>query len=197
MKTIGIALGLLAANLSLLAQSVETTEEPLRPLFKIELGGAGLGLAYELPLADRWSIDVSTGLGGGHRIEDDFSGRTFQYTWVINDPVIYLKSEVKYHYNRPKRLRKGRSLRNNASNYVAFQTKYTTQRVFGSTVYDQLREPLNNTLLNEIHWGLQRPLGQRFLFNFHLGLGYAFDYDFNNGSVYPGLGLKFSYIIFR
>lgn len=197
MKTIGIALALLAINLALFAQSAETIEEPLRPLFKLELGGPGLGLAYELPVANRWSVDVSTGLGGGYHVEDDFSGRTFQYLWVVNDPVIYLKSEVKYHYNRPKRLRNGRSLRNNASNYVAFQTKYTTERVFGSTVYDQLEDPLNNTLLNEIHWGLQRPLGQRFLFNFHLGLGYAFDYDFNNGSVYPGLGLKFSYIIFR
>lgn len=197
MKTISIALVLLAVNLSLFAQSAETDEEPLRRLFKMELGGPGLGLAYELPVANRWSVDVSMGLGGGYHIVNSFNSYKFQYLWVLNDPVIYLKSEVKYHYNRPKRLRRGKSLRNNASNYVAFQTKYTTERVFGSTAFDQLRDPLNNTLLNEIHWGLQRPLGQRFLFNFHLGLGYAYDYDFGNGGLYPGLGLKFSYILFR
>ena len=180
---------------TLTAQSVE--DEPLRRLFKIELGGQGLGLAYELPVANRWSVDLSTGLGGGYHVGNSFGSNNFQYLWVVNDPVMYFKSEAKYHYNRPRRLRNGRSLRNNASNYVAFQTKYTTERILGSSTFDQAENPLNNTLLNEIHWGLQRPLGQRFLFNFHLGLGYAFDYDFNSGFVYPGLGLKFSYILFR
>ncbi len=198
MKTISITLFSLAINLSLFAQSAlpEANEAPLRPLFKVELGFQGVGLAYELPVADRWSVDFSTGLGGGYYVRNT-SGREIGYLWTINDPVIYLKSEVKYYYNRPKSLQRGKSLRNNAGHYLAFQTKYTTERVFTSNTFDQLEDPLNNALLNEIHWGIQRPMGQRFLFNMHLGLGVAVDYDFRASSIYPGFGLKFSHILFK
>lgn len=194
MKRLFFILGFLVVSSQLFSQ--DTEEEPLDHLFKVELGFQGVGLAYELPLSDRWSIDFSSGLGGGYYITNQ-AGINIQYTWIINDPVIYVKSEAKYHYNRPKRLRKGKSLRNNASNYLAFQTKYTTERVFSSSIASQIEDPLNNTLLNEIHWGIQRPVGQRFLFNLHLGLGVATDYDFNNTSAYPGFGLKFSYILVK
>ncbi|MGB3849967.1 MAG: hypothetical protein WA958_08360 [Tunicatimonas sp.] len=194
MKHSSVILFLIAFNGHLLAQSAEVA--PLARQFKVELGFHGLGLAYELPLADRWSIDLSTGLGGGYHVGGYGLQDGFNYTWIINDPVMYFKSEVKYVYNRPKRLARGKSLRNNAGHYVAWQTKYTTERVFGSTVYDQLEDPLNNTLLNEVHWGIQTPIGQRTVFNFHLGLGVAADYDFGSSSVYPGLGIKFSRVIF-
>ena len=184
------------STLTAAAQSAEESQS-LHHLFKIELGFQGLGLAYELPLSGRWSLDLSTGLGGGYHVGNSYRGHSFQYQWIINDPVMYLKSKVKYNYNRPKRLGRGKPLRNNASNYVAFQTKYTTERVFNRRVADQFTDPLNSTLLNEVHWGIQRPLGQRFLFNMHLGLGIAVDYDFNNSSVYPGFGLKFSHILMK
>lgn len=103
-----------------------------------------------------------------------------------------MKSEFKYYYNREKRERKGKNNLNNSGNYIAFQTKYNT-KIFSLS---KTELPLENTLLNEIHWGIQRSLGGNWLFNFHTGLGYTRDLDFSDASIYPALGIKFSYKLF-
>jgi hypothetical protein len=138
-------------------------------------------------------VNLSAGLGGGYYIYSN----GFHSSWIINEPVAYFKSEFKYTYNRNKRLAKSKPILNNAGNYVAFQTKYATNRVFGKNEWEESANPLKRTLLNEFHWGLQRPLGQKFLFNFHLGLGYASDFDFNSNHIYPAAGAQFAYIISR
>lgn len=179
-----------------IAQTTEPTEpEALVPLKKLELGLHGIGLAYEMPFSEKWSANLSTGLGGGYSIY----GNDFRSTFVINQPVAYFKSEFRYTYNRNKRLAKAKPMLNNAGNYVAFQTKYTTRRVFGSpSTFDNFGgdyDYLNRTLLNEVHWGIQRPVGHKFLFNLHLGLGYAADFDFNDSQLYPAAGVQFAYIL--
>lgn len=168
-----------------------TASTELERIVKLELGLQGIGLGYELPFSEKWSVNLGAGLGGGYSVYDS----SFRSTFVINQPVAYFRSEFKYTYNRRKRLSKSKSVLNNAGNYIAFQTKYTTRRVFGGNTWDEMTDPLNRTLLNEIHWGIQRPLGQKFIFNFHLGLGYAADFDFNDGQVYPAAGVQFAYIL--
>jgi hypothetical protein len=51
-----------------------------------------------------------------------------------------------------------------------------------------------NTALMNIHWGMQRPAGTRWIFNTHFGVGYATDLEGFGGTLYPSLDLKFSYI---
>ena len=163
-------------------------ENKLQKQFKTDFNFLGIGLSYEIPLSEKWNVDLSTGIGGGYRI-----GNGFAAEWVINSsPAAYLKSEFKYYYNREKREKKGKNNLNNSGNYIAFQTKYNTKRFSIS----RIELPLENALLNEIHWGIQRSLGGNWLFNFHAGLGYARDLDFSNGIVYPSLGIKFSYKLF-
>lgn len=195
MKRILLSMALLVFALHAMAQTTENKESAaLEHILKLELGLQGGGLGYELPFGNKWSVNLSAGLGGGHYIESSNYAKSFHSSWIINDPAAYLKSELKYTYNRVKRLSKSKSLLNNAGNYVAFQTKYTTRRVFGSNAWENAYEPLNRSLLNEIHWGIQRPLGQRFIFNMHLGLGYALNFDFNNSQVYPAAGVQFAYV---
>lgn len=166
----------------------------LNELVKLELGLHGGGLVYEFPLSRNLLMDVGAGLGMGYAVH----GGGFRATWVINDPVAYFKTNFRYMYNREKRALKGKSVIHNTGNYVGFQAKYATTPVFNnSNNWDQRYNFLSRTLLSEFHWGIQRPLGQNFLFNLHLGLGYAHDFDFNMGSVYLAVGPKFSYILLR
>lgn len=174
------------------AQTTENTESiELERILKLELGLQGIGVGYEFPLSEKWSVNLSAGLGGGYSVY----ASSFRSTFVINQPVAYSRSEFKYIYNRRKRLSKSKSILHNTGNYLALQTKYTTRRVFGGTTWDEITDPLNRTLLNEIHWGIQRPLGQKFIFNSHIGFGYAADFDFNDGQVYPAAGVQFAYIL--
>ncbi|MCC9136462.1 hypothetical protein ACFSKU_06385 [Pontibacter silvestris] len=187
-----LLIALLISGLHAFAQSIEVDEfAELTSMTKLELGLQGIGLGYELPFNNKWSANLSAGLGGGYYIYSD----GFHSSWIINEPVAYFRSEFKYTYNRVKRLSKSKSVINNAGNYVAFQATYTTRRVFNSNEWNNFADPLNRTLLNEIHWGMQRPLGQKFLFNFHLGLGYAADFDFDYGQVYPAIGAQFGYVL--
>ena len=192
-KTNLLLLALSLFSFSAFAQTVATTESSeLVPIARLELGLHGLGVGYELPFSEKWSANLSAGLGGGYSVWNNH----FQSTFVLNEPVAYFRSEFKYFYNRSKRLSKSKSVLNNAGNYIAFQTKYTTRRVFGSpSIIDGGYTYLNRTLLNEMHWGIQRPLGQKFIFNMHVGLGYAHDFHFNEGQLYPATGVQFAYIL--
>jgi len=196
MRKIYLLIILSICSIKALAQTEEATSSvALDKLLKLELGLHGLGLGYEVPFAEKWSVNLSGGLGGGYYLENSGNANDFNSSFIINQPVAYFRSEFKYTYNRRKRLIKSKSILHNTGNYVAFQTKYTTNRVFRSNAWEEMINPLNRTLLNEIHWGIQRPLGQKFIFNMHLGLGYATDFDFNNSQVYPAAGVQFAYIL--
>ena len=43
---------------------------------------------------------------------------------------------------------------------------------------------------------MQRSLGGNWLINFNAGLGFAKDFDSNNGKIFPAVGLKFTYVLF-
>ncbi|WP_299823292.1 hypothetical protein [uncultured Pontibacter sp.] len=193
MKTRLIFLAISALSFGASAQSLETLEPTgLASMTKLEVGLQGIGVGYEIPLSKKLSVNLSAGLGGGYSIDQNDFANGFNSRLIIDEPVAYFRSEVKYTYNREKRLAKGKPMWSNAGNYVAYQAKYTTRRVFDGV---DTGTPLNKTLLNEVHWGIQRPLGQKFIFNTHVGLGYAADFDFKNSQLYPAAGAQFSYII--
>lgn len=196
MRSNFLLLALSFFSFSALAQSndpVQSTE--LVSMTKLEVGLHGIGVGYEVPFSNKWSVNLSAGLGGGYSIDKNSYANGFNSTFILKEPVAYFRSEFKYTYNRDKRIAKSKSVLNNAGNFVAFQTKYATGRVFESNEWDRINNPLNRTLLNEIHWGMQRPLGQKFIYNLHLGLGYAADFDFKNSQLYPAAGLQFAYVI--
>lgn len=164
----------------------------LKSLFKTDFNFSGLGISYEVPLAKKWTVDLSTGIGASYRVSNGMEAN-----WIINKaPSAYFKSEFKYIYNREKRFKDGKNNSNNSGNYWAFQTKYTTKR-FSEAVGEK---PGNNVLMNEVHWGMQRSLGGNWLLNVHFGLGFAKDFDtpkwLDSTTIYPAVGLKFSYVIF-
>ena len=152
---------------------------------KVELGFQGMGVGYEIALGGKTLIDVNAGLGGGYTVNTGVN-----YEWGFIDPAFYAITEFRYYYNLPKRLSKNRNMGNNAGNYVGAQVKYATSEIFNIAT----NISLHNTLLTEVHWGIQRNLGKKFLFNLHLGLGYAYDYYWDTGGLYVAFGVKFGFM---
>ncbi|WP_445748745.1 hypothetical protein [Polaribacter sp.] len=172
--------------LMLFVLNLFSQEESLENQFKLEYNLLGVGVSYEIPISEKFLIDFGAGVGGG--VDNAES-----YVWDFNSSLAaYFKGEFKYLYNREKRLKKGKSLENNAGNYIAFQTKYFTGRFSEIDIFN----PLNRAILNEFHWGLQRSLGGNWLFNFHIGFGFLRNIDEDYNLLSPALGLKFSYKLF-
>jgi hypothetical protein len=154
--------------------------------FKLEYNLLGAGVSYEIPISEKFLFNLGLGVGGG--VDNSES-----YVWEFNSSLAaYFKGEFKYMYNREKRLKKGKSIENNAGNYIAFQTKYFTRRFSEDINFS----PLQKAILNEFHWGLQRSLGGNWIFNFHVGFGFLRNIDKDYNLISPVIGLKFSYKLF-
>jgi hypothetical protein len=116
------------------------------------------------------------------------------YCLNVLNPSIYLTANPKLFYNRKRRIENGKSVRLNSGNYFGLLVKMTTPKIF-SPAPDILINPNDSrySLLTNIHWGMQRALGSRWLFNGHLGLGIASDIKYRYRLGYPALNFKFSY----
>jgi hypothetical protein len=174
-------LAFLASSFLLFGQNT-SPENDLEKLVKLDLGLRGIGITYEPKLSNKMSIELSGGIGGGY----DISFQEFTYLWNLLDPALYVIVNPKYYYNKNKRQAKGKSTALNSGNYIGLGIKYTSRGISESTnVWD--------ALLFNLHWGMQRTLGQRWTFNAHAGVGYAIDAtDLSNssGTIYPALDLR-------
>ncbi len=157
----------------------QESEISLDPLFKIEAGLHGFGIAYEIPLAEKFALDLSTGFGA----QNNNAG----YELSTTKPISYFaKSAFRYFYNRQKRLFKKKRLANNAGSFIAFQTKFNNNA-----------SGYSSALLNEFHWGKQAAIGENLLIEYHFGLGYYRGLGTSDTrTIYPAIGFKFSYVIF-
>lgn len=151
---------------------------------RLNLGLHGLELSYELPLSQSIVWENNLGIGMGM----EASAGSASFAFYFDRPTPFVKSQLKWLYNRNKRLSKGKNVYDNSGNFIGLQSKYS----FGDAdLFD-----VNQAILTEIHWGIQRNIGARFLFNLHLGLGIVSDFD-NSESVFtPTFGLRFGYRIF-
>jgi hypothetical protein len=156
----------------------------LSNLLKFDLGGQGIGFTYEPRLFNKMTADISAGIGGGYDIAEGFMEVNY------GRPAFYFSLTPKYFYNRRSRIEKGKQTSFNAGNYLGLRLKYVTAN------YRAFPEYRNSILVN-IHWGLQRPLGKHWAFNSHFGAGYAQDIDYRFGTIYPAIDFKFSYIFFQ
>ncbi len=175
---------LLISTFGLNSYAQDSNFNNLEKFGKIELGFHGLSFAYELPISNKFVWENALGLGMGMKAE----GNEATYNIDLVRPVPFVKSKLKFIYNINKRKEKGRDILNNAGNYVALQSKYS----FGSSGANSL----NSAILTEVHWGIQRNLGGKFLFNTHVGFGYLHDFDLESGVISPTIGISFGYRIF-
>ena len=173
---------ILLSSTFLFAQKTPTDHQ-LENLFKLDLGFRGIGFTYEPRLSRKMVIELSAGVGGGYNI----STNSFAFNWNFLNPAVYAIVNPKFYYNRNKRFEKEKSMSRNSGNYIGMAIKYTTPSL-GAV------DEVVNTMLFNLHWGLQRPLGKRWTFNTHVGAGYAYDLSGFGGTVYPAMDLRFGYV---
>ena len=155
----------------------------LSSLVKVDFGLQGVGFSYEPGLANKLTMDVSAGAGGAYDVAESY----FNYKLDLRKAALYFSLTPKYFYNRDARSLKGKSTLLNAGNYVGMRLKYVTPT-------DGQADLTRNTVLINLHWGIQRVIGNNWAINALAGIGYAQDIDYNFGTVYPAIDLKFSYV---
>ncbi len=160
-------------------------DSSLKSLTKLDLGLQGVGFSYEPRLSNKMTVDIALGAGGGYRISEN----SFDYKWILFQPALYFMATPKLYYNRKRRIAKGKKVLNNSGNYFGVRVKYTT----GNNTSNYNDRVYQAGLIN-LHWGIQRPVGKKWILNAHAGAGYAQDFSSGFGTIYPALELKFSYL---
>lgn len=159
------------------------TETKLLSLTKVDLGFQGIGFTYEQRLSNKVTVDLSAGAGGGYDIAEGY----LNYKLELRKPAFYFSVTPKYFYNRNSRSLQGKNTLFNSGNYIGLRLKYVTPN-------DRQTDLTRNSILTNIHWGIQRAIGNNCTFNSHIGIGYAQDIDYNFGTIYPALDFKVSYV---
>ncbi|RYY06941.1 MAG: hypothetical protein EOP43_04750 [Sphingobacteriaceae bacterium] len=168
------------------ASAQDTSKDSsLKSLIKLDLGLQGVGVGYEPRISNKMTIDLAAGVGGGY----DISELKLNYKWNLLQPALYFMATPKFYYNRKKRIAKGKAFQNNAGNYFGIRLKYTTGN--NASNYNDL---VYQAGLINLHWGIQRPVGKKWILNAHAGAGYATNIGGRFGTIYPALELKFSYL---
>ncbi|TDH24561.1 hypothetical protein EXU57_14560 [Segetibacter sp. 3557_3] len=161
-------------------------DSALRSLAKLDIGFQGVGLAYEARMGKRTTLELAAGAGGGYDVSEDGVG----YEWNILQPAFYAMVTPKLYYNRMKRIQKGKRVENNTGNYLGLRLKFASGSIASN---DYLR----SAALFNVHWGMQRYVGRRWILNAHFGAGYAQDINSIFGTIYPAIDFKFSYVFTR
>ena len=149
---------------------------------KIDLGLGGIGFTLEQRLVESLTLNMSVGFGGAYYITES----TFDYILNPLKPALYVGINPRFFYNQKKRMSGNKKTTFNTGNYWGVKIKYASKSI-SSDIYSY------NVLLYNAHWGMQRAIGERFLFNFHSGVGYGGNISTKYDTVYPAVDLKFSY----
>ena len=91
-------------------------DNKLKTLVKIDIGLKGIGFTVEPGLADKMTIDLSAGVGGGYDVSED----QVAYQWNILQPAFYFSATLKFFYNREKRIAQSKKAKFNSGNYEDF-----------------------------------------------------------------------------
>lgn len=151
---------------------------------KVELFFDKIGIGYEYPLSNNLLLDLNVGIGGANIVQPN----SLEYRMGKGNEKsyngIYLKGQVRYYFSRENRAKKNRSLVNNAGSFWGVQSKFN---------FNGNKDYIGKVLMTDVHFGQQLPLGNHFVFRYHVGLGYAKNFDYQYTSLYPAINVAFGY----
>ena len=162
------------------ADKVDVTK--MEKLWKLDLGFTGVALSYDLPLSSSFLMETSLGVGPAYTV----CNGTYEASYDFVDPALHFTLAGDWYYNRSKRLAKGKSLLHNSGNFVGITFRQTSRGL--------INNDYSPALLTNIHWGMSRKIDDKWLIRLKTGLGYAHDWDWSEGVIYPSIDFKFSYI---
>lgn len=160
------------------------SENTLSSILKAGLGLQGIGLTFEPRLGNSFTTDFSLGAGGGYNITES------SIEYQVLKPALYFSITPKYFYNIKRRINNGKSVQFNSGNYFGIRIKYNSP-------LDKKTGSIRNSMLTNVHWGMQRSIGNHWTFNAKVGAGHAYNTDYSVGLIYPALDFTFSYIILK
>jgi hypothetical protein len=157
--------------------------------FRLDVGLQGLGISYMANTGRKSALELFTGLGGGYFI----TGQQFYYAFNPSKPSFYAAAQQKFFF------REGHE-----GSFVGLQVKYATGSLFQRAGYDstmgwvRFNRYVDPAFLTDVHWGIQKSLGNRWQMNGKVGIGYAFNLSgIGLNHWYPAAGLRFSYWLKR
>lgn len=127
-----------ALLISFSAFTQQNQDVNLEKAFKIQAGTRGANVGYELPLSNKFLLDVGLGYGFVNTSEN-----------VLENYFSYFSpfavAKVNYFVSRGRRASKNnRKMHNNAGSFIALQTKYAP---------NSWEARFGQVLLTELHWG--------------------------------------------
>jgi hypothetical protein len=127
--------------------------------YKIETGINGMGLALEIPIANKLTIEPAIGVGPSYSLNGDDDALTGKmgWRWALIEPSFHGAVYGKYFYNKNKRIDKNKSLRNNSGNFIGVKVKYVSKSLSTPQYY-------SNTILANLNWGGQFNLGRHWIY---------------------------------
>lgn len=177
---------ILLMSCGLFAQNDKSDKEKLkikqRTQGKVDFGFSGLGLSIETPASENILLEFAAGLGAAYQVNEDF-----KYRFYFDDPAFFATAHGKYYYIHTDQ-EKTNPL--NSGNFFGIKVKYASPTL--------RNEKMWHTLLTGFHWGLQRRLGNHFLYQLDLGVGAAIDIDSKTTTkmtLFPDANFRFSYVL--
>ena len=165
------------------AQEADKVDVPkMEKFWKLDLGFTGVALSYDLPLSPSFLMETSLGVGPAYTIWNS----TYKVNYDFTDPALHFTLVGDWYYNRSKRFTKGKSLLCNSGNFIGITFRQTSRGLV-----DECYSP---SLLTNVHWGISREIDAKWLIRLKIGLGSAYDWNWDEGLLYPSIDLKFSYL---
>lgn len=156
---------------------------------KVEAGINGIGLALEMPVSNKITIEPAIGFGPSYDMADDNSltGK-MGWHWALFEPSLHGSVYGKYFYNKTKRENKNKSLWLNSGNFIGLKVKYVSRSLSSPRYY-------SNTILTNLNWGGQFNIGKHWTYSYSIGMGYGYNMDGSYGLFYPAFDLKIAYVL--
>ncbi len=156
--------------------------------WSLNTGLTNFGLGYEASMSRKTTIIFDAGIGWTrliYKYQDS-------YSIDISFPAVYVSINPRLYYNLDKRVKKGKSISNNAANYIGLLLKATTYPIGQNYGPDVL---IGSSSI-DLHWGIQRNLGKSWLIDIKTGIGANHNSGYGT-NLYPALNIRFAKIIFR
>jgi hypothetical protein len=158
----------------------------VRQLHKIKLSVLGLTYQWEKPVSRKSVLTLEGGVAGGMSFSSgSVSGTEFHYA-IVPEAGIGFRN----YYNLDRRFRKGRSVKNNAANFIG-----TDLFVNGNSILSSGNITTHQAAGLTAAWGMQRSLSSAI--NFEWQAGIIGGTDFRNWVIIPNLRIAFSFIAAR
>ncbi len=186
MKTKKLFILLLVAFAALSPNQIkaQTEEYKLQKVFRVNV--LNPGVEYELPVLKRAVVSTNLGVGYGGSYKNTTEYTPNGWLYII---APFLDVEFKHLYSIDKRIRKGKKIDFNTSNYWGIRCLTRGKEFSGNFErYDDWDCAIGAV------WGLQRSVG-RVHIQFDAGMSYYFDSE--RSGVTPNLQLNIGYDLFK